>query len=247
MDIKILYFSGTGNSLAAARQINKAFINSEIVPITYALTEIEADKLIIVVPTYAYGSPAVVLHFMQTASIKTNHISFLATCGSQAGSIFLQAKRVLKKRGLLLNYFNSIKTVENFFPLFKRGTVEAEKKRIKMQKEKTDIIIKDLKGTPKRKRIFPNYFGLLIDLMFRKFRVKLNKKIRITDDCIGCMVCVAECQVKAITVEKGHAKINPEICQNCQGCINKCPLKAIEYGKVNKMMRRYVHPDGKKI
>lgn len=44
--------------------------------------------------------------------------------------------------------------------------------------------------------------------------------------CINCGICVAKCDVNAITIED-HAVINSDLCVGCAGCIAVCPEGAI--------------------
>jgi len=48
-----------------------------------------------------------------------------------------------------------------------------------------------------------------------------------TELCLGCGVCVDECQSGAIIMEDNKAKIINEKCINCRACINACPAEAI--------------------
>ncbi len=45
--------------------------------------------------------------------------------------------------------------------------------------------------------------------------------------CIGCQLCVKQCQSDAVTVEDFNATIDPEKCVGCGACYEKCPKKAI--------------------
>ncbi|MBN2878770.1 MAG: 4Fe-4S binding protein [Clostridia bacterium] len=47
------------------------------------------------------------------------------------------------------------------------------------------------------------------------------------DKCIGCEVCVDRCQVSAIEMAEGLAKINRDKCLGCGLCISTCPSEAI--------------------
>ncbi|MCR4588942.1 MAG: RnfABCDGE type electron transport complex subunit B [Lachnospiraceae bacterium] len=45
--------------------------------------------------------------------------------------------------------------------------------------------------------------------------------------CIGCQLCVKQCQSDAVTVTDFNATIDPEKCVGCGACFEKCPKKAI--------------------
>ncbi len=45
--------------------------------------------------------------------------------------------------------------------------------------------------------------------------------------CIGCMLCVKNCETGAITVENNLARIDYKKCTNCGVCVEKCPAKII--------------------
>lgn len=46
--------------------------------------------------------------------------------------------------------------------------------------------------------------------------------------CIGCKICVKQCEFDAIHVEDNLAKVDYEKCTLCQKCVEKCPTKAIQ-------------------
>lgn len=49
---------------------------------------------------------------------------------------------------------------------------------------------------------------------------------RITDDCISCGACEAECPVEAISAGDDKYVIDPEKCIDCGACANVCPVDA---------------------
>lgn len=48
----------------------------------------------------------------------------------------------------------------------------------------------------------------------------------ITDDCISCGACEAECPVEAISEGDSIFVINPDLCTDCGACADVCPTEA---------------------
>jgi ferredoxin len=62
-------------------------------------------------------------------------------------------------------------------------------------------------------------------------RVKSNEEVqtmayKITDECISCGACAAECPVEAIAEGDGKYEINPDVCIECGNCAEVCPVGA---------------------
>ena len=49
---------------------------------------------------------------------------------------------------------------------------------------------------------------------------------KISDDCISCGACAAECPVSAISGGDGKYVINPDECIECGACEGVCPVGA---------------------
>jgi len=47
---------------------------------------------------------------------------------------------------------------------------------------------------------------------------------RITEECIVCGVCLAECPEQAIIEGSDRYLINPEKCSDCGNCAEVCPV-----------------------
>ena len=52
----------------------------------------------------------------------------------------------------------------------------------------------------------------------------------ITDECISCGACQAECPVDAISEGDGKFVIDPEHCIDCGSCASTCPVEAPKEG-----------------
>lgn len=51
-------------------------------------------------------------------------------------------------------------------------------------------------------------------------------RYRISDECIMCGACAAECPVGAISEGDGKYVIDPEKCISCGTCQGVCPVSA---------------------
>ena len=49
---------------------------------------------------------------------------------------------------------------------------------------------------------------------------------KISDDCIACGTCAAECPVGAISEGDGKYVIDPDKCIECGACAGVCPVGA---------------------
>ena len=54
----------------------------------------------------------------------------------------------------------------------------------------------------------------------------LKMAYKISDECISCGACAAECPVSAISEGDGKFEINPETCIECGACAETCPVGA---------------------
>ncbi len=69
---------------------------------------------------------------------------------------------------------------------------------------------------------------------FRKICATIKKKskevrkmaYKITDDCISCGACAADCPVEAISEGDGIYVIDADTCIDCGACAGSCPVGA---------------------
>lgn len=52
----------------------------------------------------------------------------------------------------------------------------------------------------------------------------------ISDDCVACGTCEAECPVGAIAMGDSHYEIDADSCVDCGTCAGVCPAEAISAG-----------------
>ena len=53
---------------------------------------------------------------------------------------------------------------------------------------------------------------------------------KITDECVACGACAADCPVEAISEGDGKFVIDADTCIECGACAGSCPVEAISEG-----------------
>ena len=69
--------------------------------------------------------------------------------------------------------------------------------------------------------------------MWEKYKEVMSLAYFITDDCISCTLCEAECPTNAISAGDGKFVIDAATClgEECGLCAKSCPVEAIELAK----------------
>ncbi|AKG34106.1 EFR1 family ferrodoxin [Paenibacillus durus] len=253
----IFYFSGTGNSLYAAKSI-ALHNNEELVSISAAVNTgnecfeyslKDKERIGFVFPIYAWGPPKMVLEFIGKLKLnhyRDNYIFSVATCGGNIGNTMKVMDRYLKKKGMHLNGQFSIKMPNNYILM---GDVDSEK----VEKEKRFAADETLKRiNPTIEQRTSGEFGLdkgllawlltgFVNPMFNKNAMN-TVKFHVNDHCTGCGICEKVCNCNTIHLVNKKPQWGKR-CAQCLACIHYCPSKAIQYGKSTEKKGRYTHPE----
>ena len=248
----IYYFTGTGNSLAAARTIAAVLGDCELVPIALLRNttgEIipAADRVGIVAPVYDLGLPAIVAEFAGRLDLsKAGYTFCVMTAGGFGGSALHQANDIVrKKNGRPLDAAWVVRMVGNFVPLY--SPAEGKKKDDNLAAADTRLaaIAGDIdNGIMVRPKISP-VTSLLKWLVYDKFMRQIHeadKKFVADEQCTRCGTCSRVCPVKNITMVEEKPEWQHH-CELCMACLNLCPAHAIQWGPKTKARGRYRHPD----
>lgn len=235
----IFCFSGTGNSLFAARRIAET-IDARICNMhdARALGEVSDDVIGFVFPTYYWGLPKSVRKFIGTLHIanKDAYIFAVTTYGGFSAGVCDAVNVLLKKQNVKLQYSAKVKMVENFLPamycnnsdeLWERSNAEIDK------------IIEDISVRKKVRTASYTAFNGLAQKAYPANKPGCADKFMV-ENCIGCELCAKVCPNMNITVENCVPTFGDN-CDLCLGCMNICPVDAIDYGK-SKGKKRYKNP-----
>jgi ferredoxin len=245
MIIKLYYFSGTGNTLWSAKKIAEIIGNCEIFNIGTEMRKeaiiIEADAVVLLFPSYAYGLPLAVSNFAEKAVFKTSYIAAFVTYGSSPGGTLAALSRILKKKNIKDTFFGRIPAVENYIAIFGPPKEKTTQRRLVMQQSATEeaarCIIERRNNRVNTFRPFSAFVSFLFMLGIKIF----YKYYHVSDACTGCGICERMCPVSGIVMKNNRPHFSKK-CEHCQGCFNWCPLRAINFGRLNSSIPRYHHP-----
>lgn len=246
----IFYFTGTGNSLAVARDIADKIGDTKVVSIAEAMRENSVDlsfeRIGFVFPVYYSSVPAIVRRFIAKLSFdKSQYIFGVVTFGGTHGLAFSQLSQLIAERGGFLNANFRVPMPGNYivkygaFPhVIQRALLKKEKKRA----GSISITVKERKST----RILKG------DLLSRLTIGPVNKiltgigsmaeNFHTTEKCNGCGTCERVCPVGNINMEGVQPKWG-NACEQCVACIQWCPMQAIEYADRTTKRKRYQNPE----
>ena len=243
----IYYFSGTGNCYFVAKTIAKEIDDARIVAIGRAYIngefKTEDESIGFVYPSYGYGLPKIVRQFVKKLEAKNAKYVFgVVTYGTRPGSVHGGLKRLLKKKGIKLNYAKNIKSVENFVPMFKMVNEEKAKEILKGNEEKAKEIAKDVKNQVHNKFRTRYILAPIFNILFNGIATRVLPKLFVVRGCNECGLCKNVCPMSNIDIVKRKPKFRKR-CNVCTACMQVCPIKAIRLLRATKKARRYFNPE----
>ena len=249
----IYYFTGTGNSLAAARQIATLLGNCELVPIaplmnTPGTIVPDADRVGIVCTVYDCGVPSIVAAFAGRLDVSSAQYLFaMVTMGGTGISALHQLDGIFKDRqGRGLDAAFAVPMPGNFTPLHR---IAPDAKNDEILK-KADIRVGDIAGAIARGEKAPPGFSpvsaVMKALTYGPFVRNVHGQdaaFTVSDACTACGTCAKVCPVGNITLENDRPVWHHR-CELCCACLHFCPTEAIQFGVLfgTKDRGRYRHP-----
>ena len=245
----IYYYTGTGNSLWAARKLGTELKEARIASMRRAIPEdAEAEAVGLVFPVHIWGLPRRVIDFVNRLPAgKSTYYFALAVNAGQVAATLTQLKKLMKTRGLTLSAGFSLVMPSNYIPWGGAAPAGEQERQFAEAAEK----IKDIAGTIGRGGTGPVEKGplwqnlLLSGLCYRLSypRIpKMDKDFWTDGKCNSCAICTSICPSGNIFINAGKPVWQGR-CEQCLACIQWCPLEAIQFGKKTPGYARYHHPE----
>jgi ferredoxin len=224
----IFYFTGTGNSLFAARKIAES-TGAALISIPQSITEqkIYADDSIgFVYPQYSIGLPKMVRKFILSNTFKAGYIFAVDLYA------FIRMNALGEIAGIIpLNYGAYLKTPNSF--IFAVNPPKNPRAVLAKAERKLDTIIADI-SVCKNKTVKPRKGVGNATRFFGKSNFK------VTEFCTKCGTCARVCPANNIEINTGVIFGNH--CENCFPCANLCPAHAIYSNNAMLKRRQYRNP-----
>lgn len=243
----IFYFSGTGNSQLAARQIAK-MTEDKVVSINQCLKKGEngtyhsEHPFVFVAPTYGWRMPRVAEQWIRSNRFEGNPKAyFVLTCGDSCGNAAAYAKKLCIETGLHFCGLAPVVMPENYVAMFATPK-EAECRAIIKKAEPCIAAIARTIGEgkpldPISVSIVGKLQSSLVNQIYYPLLVR-DKGFKVSSACVSCNKCVERCPLHNIGLVHGKPVWNGN-CTHCMACIGGCPTEAIDYKSASKGKRRY--------
>ncbi|MBR4224243.1 MAG: EFR1 family ferrodoxin [Oscillospiraceae bacterium] len=234
MSCRIYYFTGTGNSLRAAKKIAERIGGAELISMRCDPKDVPAvgyDMVGFVYPVYHWTAPEPVVRFIKRLELDTNAYMFAVACPSAVGGFACErVAKLLEKKGARLSYGNMINCVANYAIVY--PPIPPAKLMLPFMERKADSIADDI--AHRRERAYPRAGALVrtrskkVMEPYRALQKYSDYPFTLSDACISCGLCSKVCPCGNIELKDGHPEFLHH-CVNCMACVTSCPRRAIGY------------------
>lgn len=254
---EIYYFSGTGNSLYVAKELQKRIPETKLIPMVSLLdrdiVKSVSDTVGFVFPIHLAMAPSTVIEFVKKLDLRSaEYIFAIATRGGSQHRAFIDLENVLKKKEKSLNSFFSLNMPSND-PKFEGWEPATEEEIRKLESDvqnKLDSIHKIILNKENCHEKDTNFtvpmpaFSFLSPLLpiLNRF---YNVEFYADSKCIQCGTCEKVCLSGKVKMIDGKPVWQKDVqCFFCHACLNYCPEQAVQI-KSTRLLKSYTEENGR--
>lgn len=230
----IYYFTGTGNSMRAAKVIAEHLGDTDIISMRCNPKEVSAvdcDVVGFVFPVYHWTMPAPAVSFVENLDINPKAYVFVIAMPSFICGIACEkAAEILAQKGISIAYGGMVKSVANYvivYPPFPFPKLRVPKTEKKLKEIAEDIAAKKTRPYPVASGFIKRRRGKVMT-PYLELQKYADYPFTISDDCISCGLCSKVCPCANIELKDGKPTFLHH-CAQCMACVTSCPKRAIGY------------------
>ncbi|TLG76768.1 EFR1 family ferrodoxin [Culicoidibacter larvae] len=242
----LFYFSGTGNTLYIAEQIQKAFSDASLLPM-HKLADIPHEAingktLILLYPVYYIRPPVYVKKMLHQANtlLANATIILIATYSGNSGYAFKDIETILPQKP---SQTFSIKMPGNYYREYSAYPKKYQDRLLKKADKKLETIIIAIKNRhvtrDKPINIISKLYNKKTTIIQNNFQM-MDAQFKVSDACTKCTTCQNICPVQNISIEEQVQWHHH--CEQCMACLQWCPENAITIENISPKRKRYTNP-----
>lgn len=230
----IYYFTGTGNSMRAARVIAEKLGDTQLISMRCHPKDVPAtdcDVVGFIYPVYHWTMPAHAVRFVEELEINPDAYVFVVAMPSFVCGIACERlAELLDAKGIQIAYGNMVNCVANYaivYPPFPSPKWRVPRTEKKLKKIAEDISAQKKKAYPRASQFIRRRREKVMN-PYLELQKYADYPFVVNQDCVSCGICSRVCPCANIEMKGGKPAFLHH-CSNCMACVVSCPKRAIGY------------------
>ena len=238
MTTALYVYTGTGNSLWAARTLATSLGNAEVISMAHhpdGPVRPTADTVGLVFPVHMWGIPHRPLAFVRRLELgPTTHLFAVAVNAGQVARTLVQLREELAARSLRLYAGYSLPMPSNYIPWGGPGPAEEIERRFAAARAKlADVAARSARRDPGPIEQGPLWQRVLFTGLYKVSFGQvptMDRGFFVDERCNGCGTCERVCPAGNVRLVGGKPRWSGR-CEQCLACLQWCRRRRCSTGR----------------